>query len=82
MTSLVGSTLHDPLCDRGANSRKMRRQRVGRYGIHGDLFQVLFGEGEGGEGENDKEKIRDFQGVFFLFFVVCCECLTIALGMP
>ena len=82
MTSLVGSTLHDPLCDRGANSREMRRQRVGRRMVHVDPGQVLFGEGEGGEGENDKEKIRDFQGVFFLFFVVCCECLTIALGMP
>ena len=50
--------------------------------VHVDRLEVLFGEGEGGEGENNKEKIRDFQGVFFLFFVVCCECLTIALGMP
>ena len=82
MTSLVGSTFHDPLSDRGTDPGKMRRQRIGRCGIHGDPFQVLFGEGGGGEEGNDKQKIRDFQGVFFLFFVGCCECLTIALGMP
>ena len=82
MTRFVWATLHDPLRDCRANPWKVRRQRIGRCGIHGDLFQVLFGEGGGGEEGNDKQKIRDFQGVFFLFFVGCCECLTIALGMP
>jgi hypothetical protein len=38
--------------------------------VHVDRLEVLFGEGKGGESENDKQKIRDFQGVFFLFFVV------------
>lgn len=69
MTSFVGSPLHDPLCDRRTDPGKMRRQSIGRRLVHVNLFQVLFGEGKGGESENDKEKIRDFQGVFFLFFV-------------
>jgi hypothetical protein len=38
--------------------------------VHVDLGKVLFCQGDGGEEGNDKEKIRDFQGVFFLFFVV------------
>ena len=67
MTGFVRPTLHDPLCDRGANSREMRRQRVGRRMVHVDPGQVLFGEGDGGEEGNDKEKIRDFQGVSFCF---------------
>jgi hypothetical protein len=50
--------------------------------VHVDRLEVLFGEGDGGEEGNDKQKIRDFQGVFFLFFVVWCECPTIALGAP
>ena len=70
LTRFVWATLHDPLRDCRANPWKVRRQRIGRCGIHGDLFQVLFGEGGGGEEGNDKQKIRDFQGVFFLFFVV------------
>jgi hypothetical protein len=60
----------------------MRRQGIGRRLVHIDPGQVFFGQSDGGEEGNDKEKIRDFQGVFFLFFVVWCECPAIALGMP
>ena len=70
MTRFVWATLHDPLRDRRTNPRKMRRQRIRRRLVHVDLGKVLFCQGDGGEEGNDKEKIRDFQGVFFLFFVV------------